>query len=64
MALLSLLGRQYLGKKCLILDTTVFSQPHHSSLQQYEMPLGFDAEGLRLYTSNQHPKIRFTLQIK
>ena len=32
------------------------SQPHHSPLQRYEMPLGFDVEGLELSTSSHHPK--------
>ena len=41
----------------------MFSQPHHFPLQRYEMPFEFDVEGLGLCTSNQHPNIRFTLQI-
>ena len=39
-------------------------QPHHSSLQQYEMPVESDVEALGLYTSNHHPNIRFTLEMK
>ena len=63
MALLSLLGRWYLGKKSWIIDNTVFSQPHCSSLQWYQLPLEFNAEGLVLYMSNHHPNICFTIQI-
>ena len=64
MTLFSLQGRRYLRKKMLILDKTMISQPHHSSLRRYEMPLESDVEGLGLYTSNHHPDIRFILQIK
>ena len=54
-----LVGRQNLGKSCESLDTTV-RHPHHSPLAQYQTPPGFDVEGLGLYMSNHHPKIRFT----
>ena len=64
MALFSLLDRRYLGKKCWILNNAIVGQPHHSSPRRYEMPLESDVEGLGLYTSNHHPNIRFTLEVK
>jgi hypothetical protein len=59
MALLSLPGRQYLGKSCENLHNTTVRHPHHSPLPQYQMPPESDMEGLGLYMSNHHPKIHF-----